>query len=287
LQIDWLTVAAQIVNFLVLVWLLQRFLYKPITNAMRRREERIEERLSEAKSARTEAEKEAEALRRKEAELEDSKAEILNAAREEADALRERLEAEIREEMEEKRAAWQAHLAEERDAFVTSLRRQAGKQVLEITERVLSDYADSDTAERVVATFAERLKALDAETREKMTKAAAEENQPALVHTGSALESSAKGRITRAIHETLSSDIEVDYREDADMVLGVRLTIGDYTAEWSAMRYLKRLETELGEIIDAGTHAGAKGEGSKAETDDENAGEGGGRDRRREDHETA
>jgi alternate F1F0 ATPase F0 subunit B len=179
LQIDWLTVAAQIVNFLVLVWLLQRFLYKPITNAMRRREERIEERLSEAKSARTEAEKEAEALRRKEAELEDSKAEILNAAREEADALRERLEAEIREEMEEKRAAWQAHLAEERDAFVTSLRRQAGKKVLEITERVLSDYADSDTAERVVATFAERLKALDAETREKMTKKRRGRGKPA------------------------------------------------------------------------------------------------------------
>jgi len=286
LQIDWLTVAAQIVNFLVLVWLLQRFLYKPITNAMRRREERIEERLSEAKSARTEAEKDAETLRRKEAELEESREDILQSAREEADGLRERLEAEIREEMEEKRAAWQAHLAEERDAFVTSLRRQAGKQVLEITERVLSDYADSDTAERVVATFAERLKALDAETREKMTSAAAEENQPAVVHTGSALESSAKGRITRAIHETLSSDIEVDYREDADMVLGVRLTIGDYTAEWSAMRYLKRLETELGEIIDAGTHAGAKGDG-KAETDDENAGEGEDRDTRREDHETA
>ena len=82
MQIDWLTVAAQIVNFLVLVWLLQRFLYKPITNAMRRREERIEERLSEAKSARTEAEEEAEALRRKKAELEDSKEEILDAARE-------------------------------------------------------------------------------------------------------------------------------------------------------------------------------------------------------------
>jgi len=286
LQIDWLTVAAQIVNFPVLVWLLQRFLYKPITNAMRRREERIEERLSEAKSARTEAEEEAEALRRKKAELEDSKEEILDAAREEADALRERLETEIREETEEKRAAWREHLAEERDAFATSLRRKAGKQVLEVTERVLSDYADSDTADRVVATFAKRLKALDAETREKMTSAAAEDGQTAVVHTGSALSGSAKGRITRAIHETLSSDIEVDYREDAEMVLGVRLTIGDYTAEWSAMRYLKRLETELGEIIDAGTHAGGKGE-DEAAADDENAGEGDGRDTRREDHETA
>ena len=118
-----------------------------------------------------------------------------------------------------------------------------------------------------------------------MTDAAAEDNQTAVVHTGSALESSAKGRITRAIHETLSSEIGVDYREDADMVMGVRLTIGDYTAEWSAMRYLKRLETELGEIIDAGTHAGGRGE-DEAGTGDENAGDGEDRDARREDRET-
>ena len=63
MQIDWLTVAAQIVNFLVLIWLLQRFLYRPITNAMARREARIEERLSDARTRRKEAEEEAEDLR--------------------------------------------------------------------------------------------------------------------------------------------------------------------------------------------------------------------------------
>ena len=46
MQIDWLTVAAQIVNFLVLVWLLQRFLYRPIVSAMAERENRIETRLT-------------------------------------------------------------------------------------------------------------------------------------------------------------------------------------------------------------------------------------------------
>ena len=37
MQIDWITVAAQIVNFLVLVWILQRLLYRPVTRAMARR----------------------------------------------------------------------------------------------------------------------------------------------------------------------------------------------------------------------------------------------------------
>jgi len=277
-QIDWLTVAAQIVNFLVLVWLLQRFLYKPITRAMRRREERIEERLAEAREAREEAEEEARRLKEKQAELEDSKDEILASARDEAESLRARLEDDIREEMEEKRETWRGHLAEERDAFVASLRRQAGQQLLRITERVLAEYGDTDIAERVVATFAGRLKSLDEETREKLAEAAGQEGATAVVETGSAVDSEGRRKVTRAIHEILSRDVEVDYREDPQLVMGVRLTIGDYTAEWSAERYLRRLETELGEIIDAGTQSPRRGRETAEEAEKAEPGKNGDRE---------
>ena len=288
MQIDWITVAAQIVNFLVLVWLLQRFLYKPITDAMRRREERIESRLAEAKEAREKAEEEARGFRERQQDLEDRKDQILEEARAEADDHRARLETDIREEMEGKRAAWQDHLQEERDAFVATLQRQAGQRVIKITERVLADYADTDMAERVVATFAQRMKALDADAREKMAKAATGQDGPALVQTGTKLGSAARGRITRAIHDTLSSDIDVDYREDPDMVFGLRLSIGDVTVDWSASRYLTRLGTELGEIVDAGT-GWATGEraGADSNADAENDEGEGDRPAKDKDQETA
>ena len=256
MQIDWVTVAAQIVNFLVLVWLLQRFLYQPITRAMRRREERIEARLAEARKTREDAEDEARRLREKEAALEDERERMLASARAEADRLRERLEQDIRDEMEEKRQAWRRHLAEERGAFLASIKRQAGQQLLRIAGRVLAEYGDTDIAERVVATFAGRLEALDAETRGKLVRAARQEGAVAVVETGSALDADARETVTRAIH---SRDVEVDCREDPQLVIGVRLAIGDYTAEWSAERHLRRLETELGEIIDAGTRSQRQG----------------------------
>lgn len=258
MQIDWLTVAAQIINFLVLVWLLKRFLYKPITNAMRRREERIEERLAEAKEAREEAERQERDLREKEADLDARTDRILNDAREDAEDLRERKKDEIREEMKQKRAAWQSHLAKEREDFAASLRRKAGKQVLRITERILSDYTDSDAAERAGKSFAARLKALDADKREKMVQAAARKGEPALVETATALESAGKGRITRAIHDALSGDIDVEYREDPELILGLRLTLGDHVVDWSAARYLERLDSELDEIIETGRRSPAK-----------------------------
>ncbi|MBT5110502.1 MAG: F0F1 ATP synthase subunit B, partial [Rhodospirillaceae bacterium] len=53
--IDWITVAAQVVNFLILVWLLKRFLYRPITDAIAARETHIASRVSEAAQAKLDA----------------------------------------------------------------------------------------------------------------------------------------------------------------------------------------------------------------------------------------
>lgn len=63
MQIDWLTVAAQIVNFLSFSSGCCSGFYRPITQAMARREERIQTRLSEAKVAREEVEAETGRLR--------------------------------------------------------------------------------------------------------------------------------------------------------------------------------------------------------------------------------
>jgi F-type H+-transporting ATPase subunit b len=252
MQIDWLTVAAQIVNFLVLVWLLQRFLYRPITDAMARREERIEGRLSEAREARAEVEAEAERLRAKQLDLEASQEDILREARQEADTMRKEMENDLRQEMEARRKTWENHLEEERDAFAARLRHQAGQQVIDIVGRVLHDYAGSDLAGQVVGTFVDRLEHFEAEARDKLDAAAARAKGPAVVESSFPLEPAARSQITRAIHKHIAPNIEVDYHEDNGLLLGLRLTIGEQTVEWSATRFLHRLETTLDEVIEGG-----------------------------------
>ncbi len=56
--IDWFTVAAQVINFLVLVWLLKRFLYQPIIDAIDAREKRIAAELADADAKKAEARQE-------------------------------------------------------------------------------------------------------------------------------------------------------------------------------------------------------------------------------------
>ena len=60
--IDWFTVGAQALNFIVLVWLLKRFLYKPILNAIDAREKLIAAKLADADTKVAEAKKERDAF---------------------------------------------------------------------------------------------------------------------------------------------------------------------------------------------------------------------------------
>jgi F-type H+-transporting ATPase subunit b len=258
MQIDWLTVAAQIVNFLVLVWLLQRFLYRPITNAMARREARIEERLSDARTRRREAEDEATKLQEKREELEASRQKMLEEARAEADGLRQRLEREVRDDIDRKRSNWTETLEDERADFAREMQRKAGHKVLDTAGRLLAEFTSTGLDDHIAQGFVKKLENLDTDTCQKMRAAADSPEGPALVETAAALDAAARRKITRAIHEQVATDIEVAYRADEQVLLGVRLSIGEQTVEWSAARHLERLNRELDDLVDSASRTDRK-----------------------------
>ena len=250
MQIDWLTVAAQIANFLVLIWLLQKFLYAPITRAMARREQRIEDRLADARTARQEAEAEAEKLREKQAEIEAAREAKMDEARRQARELRDRLEQEVRAEIEEEREGWLERVEQDRAEILGDLQKRVASQVLQVVRRILSDFADSDLAGQVAREFIRRLEAVGDEDRDRLNEAARRSEDGAVVESGMELDPSMRSRITRAIHEELSERIEVEYRTDPDLLVGIRLTLGDHTVEWSARRYLDRLDRAIRESLE-------------------------------------
>src|SRR5665811_1288851 len=89
--IDWFTVGAQALNFLVLVWLMKRFLYKPILHAIDEREKRIAAELANADAKEAKAQKERDEFQHKNEEFDQQRAALLKKATEEAQAERQRL----------------------------------------------------------------------------------------------------------------------------------------------------------------------------------------------------
>ncbi len=254
MQIDWLTVTAQIVNFLVLVWLLQHFLYGPITRAMAAREERIENRLAEAERAKADAAAEAERLEARQRELERARESELDKAKREAEQTRKALERDARREVDDKREAWLAQLEDERSSFLDELRRRAGDAFYKLARRALVDLADADLEERIAQGFVRRLQDLDDDARAQIAAAGT-----ATVKSRFELSAGSKRKLTKAIHDRLGEELAVDYAADETVSGGIVLHAGSRRVAWTLESWLDGLEAAVNERLDTLPDADARG----------------------------
>jgi len=109
--IDWFTVAAQAVNFLILVWLMKHFLYQPILHAIDERDKHIADELANAAAKEADAVKEREEFQKKNTEFDQQRAALLAKATDEAKTERQRLVDEARREADDLRSKRQKTLA--------------------------------------------------------------------------------------------------------------------------------------------------------------------------------
>ncbi|PQA89570.1 F0F1 ATP synthase subunit delta [Hyphococcus luteus] len=253
MEINWVTVAAQIVNFLVLVWLLKRFLYGPVTRAMERRQKRVRDRLQEAESMRGKAEQERDALKAERDALDRKREEMLSEARAAADKLRHELEKQTRESVDAERAAWFARLSGDRQEVLSDIRRRAGEEFFAIARAAFRDLADDRLEARMIAAFAEKLRALPEETLEKLKSAVRRETSSAQIESAFPLEAEDREAIELALKDILQADVSADYVQREDLIAGIRLRLDSQVVEWGLDSYLDELEERLGTALsDAG-----------------------------------
>src|ERR1700733_3394614 len=108
--IDWFTVGAQALNFLVLVWLLKHFLYKPIRDAIDAREKGIAAKLADADAKTKEAQKQHDDFEGKNKAFDEQRAALMSKAGDEAKTEHDRLIGEAHTEAESLRATENAAL---------------------------------------------------------------------------------------------------------------------------------------------------------------------------------
>ncbi|RPH86945.1 MAG: F0F1 ATP synthase subunit B, partial [Deltaproteobacteria bacterium] len=148
MHIDWFVFLAQIFNFLLLMYLLKRFLYGRIIKAMDDREAKIAARFAEAEALKVKANEAAELYEKRNQMLNETKEIMLNEATMAADAKRKELMEKVRAEVDAVKARWQDMLAREHDAFFYDLRQRAAKQLYATARKALADLADVELEER-------------------------------------------------------------------------------------------------------------------------------------------
>lgn len=255
MSIDWFTVVAQILNFLILVWLLKRFLYQPILDAIDTREQRIANELGSADTLQREAQLARDKFAQKNAEFEQQKQALMQEAIQAADTERTRLIVAARQQadfLEKKR-----RLATKREQhnLQVELRRLVSSEVFSIARKALTDLAASSLEQRITEMFITRLQAMESEKKnvfiEALSSRSLSSKNEEYVQVGSTfdLQPRQKVLVQSAINDTFSGDIPLQFETTTKLICGIRLSFKGQQISWSIDEYLASLEKVVGGLF--------------------------------------
>jgi F-type H+-transporting ATPase subunit b len=260
--IDWFTVGAQIVNFLVLVWLMKRFLYKPILGAIDAREERIARELADGERMQADAAREREEFKHQKKALEETRAEFLEAARNEAGEERQKLLGQAREEAEAERVRQSKALKRDRDCLLDEMARRTREETYAIARKTLADLAGASFDERASQVFADRIRSMDEPARSDLIADA--RSGPLRVRSVFELSEESRATVRSALEEVLEGSVEVHFEIEPDLIGGVEILTGNRKISWSIEEYLAQMQKSMDELFSASESVAPVGEGRDA-----------------------
>jgi F-type H+-transporting ATPase subunit b len=241
--IDWFTVFAQMINFLVLIALLKHFLYRPVLNAIAAREQRIAQELSAAKNAVAAAKTELAQLTLERQVLQQQREAVLTTAQETALAEQSRVleQAHVaaRRIQEDGRLGAQAEFQQLRGLIV---QRTCG-EVLDLTRRVVSDLAQDDLQVHMVAVFLRRLRQLDAVQRAPFDLLDASTSWR--VRSALPLSATQQQALTTGIVTVFPHATTLTFEVAPSLVCGIVLLAGGYKLTWNTEDYLTQIQQNL------------------------------------------
>lgn len=271
--IDWFTVVAQIVNFVILLVALKYVLYDRVLEAMERRRQDFAEREAETERLQEEAEEEASRLEEQRREIEANWEDMIDEARREADERRRELLEEARAEVEQQEQQWRDSIRAKQDQLLSELQQSTGQQAAAITRRALSDLANADLEGGMVDEFVDRLEELTKATGGEVVQALRDEerDEPVRVRTSFELTDDQRDEIRRTLRKlTEDGQREVEWERDSDLIAGVVVQIGARSIGWTIDSYLDSLRESFADVvrrqIEEGDGSGAvSGEAREAE----------------------
>jgi len=247
--IDWFTVVAQVINFLILVWVMKRYLYRPILHAIDEREKKIAAELADADAKRTDAKKERDEFSQKNAALDQQRTDLTSKARSEAETLKDQLVKEARLAADEVTAKRQESMKTDARNLNQALIQRAQQEVFAISRKTLVDLAGASLEELISENFIKRLRGMTSAAKAELAEGITSVAEPAVIRSAFPLPREQRSAIQQAINETLAADVHAQFETTPEIISGIELTAGGKKLAWSIADYLTSLETGVGELL--------------------------------------
>ena len=256
MKINWFTVIAQVINFLILVWLLKKFLYKPVLDAIDTREKKITARLEDAKNKKDEARKEQDEFTEKNTQFDAQKKELMDKAIADTKVQKDKLLEDARKEVDALHAKQQKAVADMQQNLKKDLVQKTQLEVFGISRKVLTDLASVDLEEQTTKLFISRLEQLKDEEAKQFKdafksdiKLPAVGHRPVLIQSAFQLPKKQQTEIEEAVDKILGKETEFEFKTAPEIVSGIELSANGYKLSWSIAAYLDSLQNSISETL--------------------------------------
>lgn len=220
------TFILEIVNFLVLVWILKRLLYEPVRKAIEERRKAVEGLTAKAEEEKNNAQ----ALEAKyENRLKDweKEKESLRAGFEaEAEEIRKREEARLEADLEARREKSAAQDAARRKKEAESAEEDALRLAGKFASRILSRLSDRELEEKIVRIFVEEFPRTDPEKIRLLHDELSREGAACEIFTAFPLGGGMKDAVSRCLQKTIGVAVKLQYLENPALIAGLHCRLG-------------------------------------------------------------
>ncbi|MCB0791908.1 MAG: F0F1 ATP synthase subunit B [Flavobacteriales bacterium] len=251
---DPFTIIAQIINFLVLVWLLRRFLYRPVLDAIQAREDRIASGLRDAAREKAEAASERDELVRRNAAFDRERDVRMKQVQADVERQRSTWMDAARKEHEAQREQLRTALDRERDEVDRAIDGQLREGVFALAGKTLHDLADATLADRMADKLVERLVGSTNEERARLRDMLMK--GPVIVRSAFELDEDHRKSLSHAIKDLAGATIDLHFEVPATRIDGIELVSDGLKVSWTISGYLRDMEEQVRSLLRKGTDPG-------------------------------
>lgn len=246
MEIDLFTFIAQIINLLILLFLLRKFLYLPVLKAVAARQQAVADELQAAEEAQKRAQITVKACEKQSQKLEAQKQEILQQAHAEADDLSAELMARAQDEYAAAQQQWRRRLLAEQDSFEHTMQKAVTIQFNRFAQKALRQIADADINDRATDCLIKQLEDLPA--AKKADYAADFHNKKRIeIQAAAPLSEKNQHKLEQYLRNTwqLPASTQFVFTVNEELICGLSILADEQLISWNLEEYMREFGHNL------------------------------------------
>jgi len=244
LELNWSTFLLEILNFLVLVWILKRFLYKPVLDVIARRRAAIENKLAEAEQLRTDAEALKDQYENRLSSWQQERQKAIDELRHEIEANRLQQLGDLKQELAQEEEKIRVAGSRKENQLLREIEQRALHQAAEFASRLLAEAAGPELENRLFDLLLDGLSTMPADQISALGSKWGELPERILVSSAYPLADDKRHRLEDTLSRVTGLSVPVHYERDAELLAGLNITIGAWVLQLNVRDELRGF-TEL------------------------------------------